>query len=802
MTDPASVVPPFVGRSETVEALHRRFEDARAGEGGVTLLVGDTGVGKSTLISGLAREIRARGIRLLIGHALPLDAPPPFALLRAAVESARSDTGLDSDASSRESGGPFLIGFAPRLAEGYAPMPIDMEARLREALDGTGGRAARSPERVLQSLAEQFLEFTRQGPTVLILEDLHRADEPSLAAIEFLSKELEDEPLWILGTSRTFSSLSSSQEMRLESFEQATRARRLVLAPMTSVEVATYLSTVSPSPDLSAEEVMRRFSETGGNPLLLQQLEHRASPADEGSRGLASSGSTDDGEAQGILEMASVLGPEFGFDLLLRAGGQRDEEQLTEAVDRLVGRGLLLERLGEHLAFPNDRVREEVYDRLSEERRQLLHRTTGENLEALGHPDIPMVYILARHFYLGRSFEKSIKYNRIAAEIAEVARAEGVAWDHLSQALESQRELDPDDRNAESALVLELARVSEELGRLPEAEAALRSFLDRESEELRLAPGRRATLQIFLARVLTDRGNLPAASELARKVLASPALDDQPMVRIGAHHQLGQVLYYEGKYPEALAEHTEEIRLASQAGNPLVLLRAQVWRVAALAMMGQSDQAIKEAREATAARDRLGSVRESAQAHLFFGDILADARSSAAQRQEAIVEYAKAIQFAEKAEDPRRIGWALYKTAELQREMGSPGEALANVQRACEILGRMGDQVGLSMSIKVRGQIAMDRREFDLAAVHLNESRRLLKGLDHTTEELDVLLRLAQLARARGDPQGAREAVLELTRRNLLAVRPDLALEFAQLREAVEEAAGRPEVPPPSVAPG
>src|SRR5208282_6902287 len=80
---------PFVGRVETVEALHRRFEDARAGAGGVTLLVGETGVGKSALVAGLVRDMRARGARVLEGKSVPADEPPPFGLLRSALESAR-----------------------------------------------------------------------------------------------------------------------------------------------------------------------------------------------------------------------------------------------------------------------------------------------------------------------------------------------------------------------------------------------------------------------------------------------------------------------------------------------------------------------------------------------------------------------------------------------------------------------------------------------------------------------------------------------------------------------------------------
>ena len=63
-------VRPFVGRAEVVAGLHRRFEEARAGTGGVTLLVGDTGVGKSTLVEDLVRKRGelADALRKLVLH--------------------------------------------------------------------------------------------------------------------------------------------------------------------------------------------------------------------------------------------------------------------------------------------------------------------------------------------------------------------------------------------------------------------------------------------------------------------------------------------------------------------------------------------------------------------------------------------------------------------------------------------------------------------------------------------------------------------------------------------------------------
>jgi len=778
---------PFVGRVETVEALHRRLEEVRAGTGGVTILVGDTGVGKSALIAELVGSIRARGILALVGRALALDDPPPFSLIRSAIESARADLLLTPDDARPVGGDPVLIGFAPPLSEKALPPLVSIETRLLEAIGGTTERSGRSRDRVLEGITDQFRELTRRGPTVLILEDLHRADDTSLATVEFLAEQLKDESLWILGTSRPFDSLSQSGRARLERFETVTHAREVLLRPMTSEEAVDYLRTVDPSQEFSATEVARLHSETGGNPLLLEQFVHHIS-SEGGVPGppRADHRSLNE-EARRVLDVAAVLGPTFTFDFLLRASGERDEERLAETVDHLVEQGLLFERPGEVLEFPEARLREETYNLLPEMQRRQLHRRAGEAMEAMGAVDVSRTYALARHFYLGHEAPRSVHYNCIAAEIDERALALDAAWDHYAHALESQREMRPEDLDKEAELILELARIEDELGLLEDAEATLRSFLDQGRDDPRLASSRRATLELFLARVLHARGDSPAAVEFTKKVLATPGLMDQLPIRVGAHHQMGQALYYEGRFAEALDHQTEALRLARDIGNERVILRAQFWRAATLAMMGETEEAVAEARAVTVARDRLGSVRDSAEAHLNFGDLLADARCTPAQRQEAIGEYAEAIRFAEKAKDPRRAGYALYKTTELLRETGRFEEALDTVRRACEILRRVGDHVGLSVSLKARAQIAMDQGAYDLAEADLTEAHRLLQGLNHTLEEIDVVLRLAQLAQLRGDRGTARGYVAELERQKLSALRPDLVEEFQHLRHSLAD---------------
>lgn len=788
---------PFVGRVEAVEALHRRFEDARAGSGGVTFVVGDTGVGKSTLVHALVRDMRARGVRVLEGRAPAVDAPPPFALLRSALEEARA-----ADAPAPVAVGPegILIGFAPRLDDAALRAPVRIENRLLEALGEAEERGLGLRDPLWSSILDLFGGMVRRGPTVLVLEDLHRADDRSLEAIELLAHQYVDQPLWILATSRPFAALPPLRRTRLEALEKSTDARRIVLRSLNSGEVADYLHHREPDRTFTDEEIARRYSESGGNPLLLEQIDRRVR-SDEPTAGPGGARRPPAVDAAPLTEaeeralaVAAVIGPEFPFEVLLRASGE-EEERLAEAVDGLVARGRLFERPGEMLSFADDRYRQEVYDRLTASRRRLLHRRVGEALEEKGAGDFATIYALARHYHLGKVDAKSLEYNRTAAEIAERASSPDAAREHLERALESFRRLHPDDWNGETELLLALAQQMGHAGQLQAAEELLRGHLARKGLAKRLPPEILVLLELYLARIQTDRGDWKVAERTTARILGSVDLTGHPLVLVGLHRLRGEALYYLGQYPAALAEHTEELQLAVAAGGGRAAELARSRRANVLAMLGRSDEALEEGRAAAIALERLGDLREAAHARMFVGVVLSTQRTGPTRWDDAIAELRESERLAERAHDLRRLGWALFNEADMLHEAQRYDLALERNARSRELLEQVGDRFGLVQSMIVAGKIALARGEYDRAEADLLEAYRLVRELKAPADEVDVVLRLAQLSYARGDRASARRRVRELERQNLPALRPDVALEFERLKRALAGAPGGPDDP-------
>ena len=402
-----------------------------------------------------------------------------------------------------------------------------------------------------------------------------------------------------------------------------------------------------------------------------------------------------------------------------------------------------------------------------------------------GTAGIGEIYALAQHFYLGKVDEKSVQYNRAAAEIAERVFAHGIARTHLERTLEGFRRLRPEDADGETELVLELAQEVDHLGQFKDAERLLREHLARAGTGGRLSSPVRAMVELYIAQVQSDQGEWRAADETTEKVLHSVDLSAHPLVCLALHRLRGEALYYQGRYGESLAEHAEELRIARASGNDRATALSRARTANVLAMTGETERAIAEAREAGRLLEELGDAREAAHTHLFIGVMFAGPPSSPERLETALSQFSEAIRLAEKSNDQRRVGWALFNSADVLRAAGRMDEARVKVRRSREILDRLGDRFGVVQSLIIEGKIGLDRGEYDQAEANLLEAYRLVRELQAPADEVDVLLRLAQLSFARGDRASARRRIAELERLNLRTLRPDVVPDLDALEKAL-----------------
>jgi predicted ATPase len=262
---------------------------------------------------------------------------------------------------------------------------------------------------------------TRQT-LLLVLEDLHWADEMSLRLLAFLGRRVQSERLLVVVTARE-EELADAPILR-PTLEDLAGARHLVSLNLARLSQADTIALVRmlarARSDAAAVERLGEhvWIASEGNPFMvvetMRALEDgvtpQGSPLPQRVREVISRRLERLGDAsQSLLAVASVIGREFEFQLLQRASGL-EEDSVAEGVEELVRRRVLT-AIGERLDFTHDRIREVAYSALLPWRRKRLHHRIAEAIEEL-HADSlePHYEALGTHYREAEVWEKATVY--------------------------------------------------------------------------------------------------------------------------------------------------------------------------------------------------------------------------------------------------------------------------------------------------------------------------------------------------------------------------------------------------------
>jgi DNA-binding CsgD family transcriptional regulator len=455
-------------RNELLERLGRGLDEARAGRGGLVLLGGEAGAGKTALVDAFSAEQAAA--RILAGACDSLFTPRPLA--------------------------PFA----------------DIAAELGGALATLLAAAARPDELVRALLAE----LSAGGrPTLLVLEDMHWADEGTLDVLRVLSRKVGATRLLILVTYRD-DELAQAHPLRLVLGELATRPSvvRLAVPALSQAAVAKLAGE-------GGMDAGKLHKLTGGNPFFVTEAiaaGDETIPPTVLDAVLARAARLTD-EARALLEAVAIAPPRVELWLL-----DAIADEHVAALEECLASGMLVDRANA-IEFRHDLARLAVEESLSLRRRLLLHQRA---LEALADPPTgkPDVARLAHHADAGGDIEAVLRFAPAAAEQAAALGAHYEAAAQYARALRFAGELDP-ARRAEllTRHSVECYLTTQDREAIESVAAA--SVLYRQlGEELRLG----ATLR-WQALVLLNKGMAHDAEHAAREAVSV-------LERLPPHHEL------------------------------------------------------------------------------------------------------------------------------------------------------------------------------------------------------------------------------------------------------------------------
>jgi serine/threonine protein kinase/tetratricopeptide (TPR) repeat protein len=467
----------FIGREEELKQLQSAFDRAISGQGSLMMVLGEPGIGKTSLCEQLATYVTLRGGQSLFGQCYEegsLSLP-----YLAFVEAMRSYV-LDHDANE----------LRKELGTGATDV-ASIVSEIREKLD-VKPRATDNPEedryRLLQGVTSFLTNAAAVKPMLVVLEDLHDADKGTLEMLQYVAKNLAKSRLLIIGTyrdvevDRTHPLSAALAEMR-----RSSSFGRILLHGLSADEVSRMLKSITHD-DIPWSLAQAIHNQTEGNPLFVQEVVRYLTEEKllirAGGKMIAT-GSTplemsipeglrdvigkrlsrlSDG-CNRLLSIAAVIGRDFRLDVLQKVAGINDEE-LLKTIEEAKKVAIVEERAGiganVSYRFTHAFFRTTLYEENIAPRRIKLHQQVARALEEVYTSRLQEhAAELAEHFSYSTDaadLTKAVSYGEMAARRAMDVYDYGEAARLLRQALKVQEVLAPDDKAKRCDLLTSLGR--------------------------------------------------------------------------------------------------------------------------------------------------------------------------------------------------------------------------------------------------------------------------------------------------------------------------------------------------------
>ena len=718
---------PLVGRTDELDVLGTALASAQGGTGAAIFLKGDTGTGKSRLASAVIEQASRLGFDTVSGQAYRMDTGVPYGLWSNAFFPKLREM-EDATLSVLTRGGEEELSIVvPGLRGGATPDPVFASA-------GPGDlRTGELRTRIHWNFTELLRGLSKRTPLLVVLDDLHWSDPSGLDLFHFVSRQIAEVPLVLLGVYNTEELVHNPAFQKMErALLSVSGSEALDVGPLSADETVDLVLRTFQVDAGIGEPLARQIHErAGGNPYFVEEI--LKSLVDSGKLFLqdgrwlgwevedldlpasvteAVSARFDElsAAAREVANVLAVAGTRVDHGLLSTVAEQAETDILA-GLDQL-RTGQLIEEAtdGVHIVyrFVHPLVQEVIYSEMGLARARTLHQRMGEALERgeAAVIDDP-VHALAYHFSrAGGDDPRVVRYLAAAGRVALESRANSEATGFLTEAIERVRAgaFTEEDTGVEILpLEEDLARVLQRLG------------------QYRLAAGHlKAALEIA-----TEREDSARAADL--------------------HRQIGQTAYFSGRFDEAVKSYTVGLEYAQAGADRAIEARLHLGRGNALQAQGSADEARKDMETALRVAETVGDptlltrVRYGLMIlHIWLGD-----------PDPAREQGTKAITLAEDAGDRQATFWVYWALAMGEGFLGEVKVMDRHVQRCREIAKELRSPVLDLWTSEVMLEHAMAAGEWN-TGIALGEgavARARALGQDALLPRLLVWLSLIYLGR-------------------------------------------------------
>jgi len=443
----------FVGRERGLAELLAGLGDVTTGHGHLFLLSGEPGIGKTRLADEFGRMAVAQGVRVAWGRCWEGGGAPAYWPWIQILRSCLCDSGLRPSDLTLNSESPQVVDLIPEIFEhngGEAPnLP-------KPAL----GDPIQERFRLFDSAARLLKRLSSFEPLVILIDDLHAADEASLQLLIFVARELKSDRVMLIGTYRDNEVRSSPTMSRLFA-DLAREGTELPLRGLSRTEIEEYLNQNTAFHfERDLIDALRQV--TGGNPLFLDGVIRtvRAERGEEHNGAVSAAHFTIPhgvceairrrldcltDEANSLLRVGSVIGKEFGLHYIEQIDSKSLAE-LLKSIDELTRDGVISATDAGELTFrfAHDLIRETIYNDIPTADRLKLHQLVAQAIEDIHQSNLtPHLSDIAHHYCMAVPLEysgKAIDYSIRAGEAALAVFAYEESATHWQRALKLMEE--------------------------------------------------------------------------------------------------------------------------------------------------------------------------------------------------------------------------------------------------------------------------------------------------------------------------------------------------------------------------